>query len=250
MSTKIVIYKAIEQLNSEAERIAIEDIDVISEVYVENVSAIEKNMDNLINSEEGSLPKKRLREFKNKISTLKDCLMEYFVKILKYKEHKRIRTEKIQLLDEMEENGQHVDEGVRELQANSLEEINNSISELSSKIEIERKDMRTQLDMIRSLMRKLRGSELTHTHTKKIAAIFREQGVSVAAILTAIVATIAAIIESLASIGAAKAAIPATGSPKPPGVLDNLKNALLWLADKAASALPGIIDFKCCWLAR
>ena len=58
-------------------------------------------------------------------------------------------------------NGQRVNEGVREQQEMNLEEVNNSISETSSEIEIYRKDTRTQLDMIRGLMKKFRGSELT-----------------------------------------------------------------------------------------
>ena len=58
----------------------------------------------------------------------------------KYKAQKRIRTEKMRLLDEMEENGQHVDQGVRELQVKSLEENNNSFNETSSEIEIDRKE--------------------------------------------------------------------------------------------------------------
>ena len=69
----------------------------------------------------------------------------------------------------MEENGQRVDKGVRNLEKKNLEEANNRISETSSELNFTRKDMKIQLYMIRSLMRRLRGSELTFR--EKVAAI-------------------------------------------------------------------------------
>ena len=111
-------------------------------------------------------------------------------------------------------NGQRVNEGVREQQEMNLEEVNNSISETSSEIEIYRKDTRTQLDMIRGLMKKFRGSELTLK--EKVATIFCEQGVTVAAVLTVIGTTIAPIIEGVACVGATPTLTKTGGRPPDP----------------------------------
>ena len=66
--------------------------------------------------------------------------------------------------------------------------------------------MRSQVDMIRNLMRRLCGSKLTLKD--KAETIFREQGVTVAAVLTAISTTIIATIKHVVS------AIPHQHLPK------------------------------------
>ena len=91
---------------------------------------------------------------------------------------------------------------------------------------------------------------------EKITTIFREHGVIVAAVITAIVAVIVAIVENLKAAGASvAAAIPATGCggntpnlPESKAILDHSKNALRWLAVNAASALPGIIGSIISWI--
>ena len=76
---------------------------------------------------------------------------------------------------------------------------------------------------------------------EKIRIIFREQDIG--AVITAIGAVITAIVEGLKPTAISATAIQPKppGPPKPPGILNNSKNALRWLADKAASTLPRII---------
>ena len=64
------------------------------------------------------------------------------------------------------------DKVVREQQEKNLGEVNISISKTYSELYFTKKDTRTQLYMIRSHMRRLRGSELTLG--EKVATIFRE----------------------------------------------------------------------------
>ena len=52
----------------------------------------------------------------------------------------------------MEENVKHFDEATSELKAKKFEEVNDIISETSNELEIDREDMRNQLDMIRGLI--------------------------------------------------------------------------------------------------
>ena len=67
--------------------------------------------------------------------------------MLKYANKKNIK-----LLDKMEENVKHFDEATPELKAKKFEEVNGIISETSNELEIDREDMRNQLDMIRGLI--------------------------------------------------------------------------------------------------
>ena len=154
----------------------------------------------------------------------------------------------------MKENGL-VDETACEFEAKRFKEADDIISETSNKIELIRNGMRKQLDMLRSLMRRLCSPELTLR--AKIATIFCEQGITVAAVIKAIGAVIAAIVESFEAAAVTSAVtIPATGGgvtpnpPKSPHIFNHLKNALRWLADKAASALPEIIGSIISWIFR
>ena len=127
--------------------------------------------------------------------------------------------------------------------------FDNRISDTTSEIGLVRKNIISKLYMIRSLTRKLRSSELTLR--EKIVAIVSEQGVKVAAALTGIGTTITSVVEDLTS-AVADTAISVTGGgvpPNPPtsdpskqqGILNNLKNSLGWLTDKAPAALAEII---------
>ena len=72
-------------------------------------------MDTIINSNGSGIPKQKLIEIKNKISTAPNHLREKFAKLRKYKGEKARRTEKVKFLDKLKENGQPVDDTTREL---------------------------------------------------------------------------------------------------------------------------------------
>ena len=92
---------------------------------------------------------------------------------------------------------------------------------------------------------------------EKIRTLFREQGITIASILTAIGMAIGVLVEALLPSGGGAAA--ASGGEPPPkdeaGLKERIRNKLKALASllgrlgiKAAEALPGIIGGIICWI--
>ena len=92
---------------------------------------------------------------------------------------------------------------------------------------------------------------------EKIRTLFREQGITIASILTAIGMAIGVLIEALLP-GGGDAAVTSGGEPPPkdePGLKEWIRNKLKALASllgrlgiKAAEALPGIIGGIISWI--
>ena len=92
---------------------------------------------------------------------------------------------------------------------------------------------------------------------EKIRNLFREQGITIASILTAIGMAIGVLVEALLPGGGAGAAVASAGGEPPPkdekGLKESVRNklkALLLgkLGMKAAEALPGIIGGIISWI--
>ena len=93
---------------------------------------------------------------------------------------------------------------------------------------------------------------------KKIRTLFREQGITIASILTAIGMAIGVLVEALLLGGGAAAASGGGGEPPPKdekGLKGWIRNKLKVLASllgrlgmKAAEALPGIIEGIVTWI--
>ena len=140
------------------------------------------------------------------------------------------------------------------------------ISEISERIkdyEIERaarievinenkEGLRSQFNRIKETFQKILHED--QNLVERIKTLFREQGVTIAAILTAIGMAIAAIVEAVLPKGAG-GVTPTPKPSDPTGVkdwikkqLDTLGKLLAKLAGKAASALPGILGAIVSWL--
>ena len=105
-----------------------------------------------------------------------------------------------------------------------------------------RKDLQTQLARIKQTIEKILGSDTSLG--EKIRTLFREQGITIFSVLTAVSMIISTIVLAVTGGGSAPGS-----SPKDEGEfrkwlkkqLNRLANALKRLAGKAAAALPGII---------
>jgi hypothetical protein len=114
--------------------------------------------------------------------------------------------------------------------------------------------LRSQIDRIRATIDKI--LLVDTTLGERIKTLFREQGITIVSIITALGMTISTIL--LAIIKGRRAAV--SPSPPPPGAdkgsvkewmkarLQDLGRLLTKLADKAAAALPGIIGSIVSWL--
>ena len=133
--------------------------------------------------------------------------------------------------------------------------LKNLYDERSARLEADsanKEALRGQINRIKESLTKIMKEDTTLG--EKLKTLFKEQGITIVSILTAIGMTIGVIVEAIISGGGGGA----TPTPKPPpsdGVkewvkkqLHNLAKLLANLAGKAAAALPGIIGAIVSWL--
>ena len=114
-----------------------------------------------------------------------------------------------------------------------------------------RQDLRSQINRVRETISRILHEDTTLA--ERIRTLFREQGVTIASILTAIGMAISTLVLALTGGGGG-----APSPPQPPGKgglrewlkkhLQSLGRVLAKLAGKAAAALPGIIGSVVSWL--
>ena len=141
------------------------------------------------------------------------------------------------------ENDPVYSDGQRQLYRDRLDDLN---TEKQARLEIlsqNQKDFQTHVTRIRQTLEKILDKDTSLTEI--IHTLFREQGINILSILTALSMTISTIILPITGVfggGRGKVGSP----PKNKGVLkkwlDRLADALKRLAGKAAEALPAIID--------
>ena len=137
------------------------------------------------------------------------------------------------------------------------ERLRNLQDERASRLEAAsdtREALRSQISRIRETLHRILHED--KTLAERIKTLFREQGITIASILTALGMTISTIVLALTGGSGGGAAPPQT--PQPPGKggvkewlkkhLQSLGRILAKLADKAAAALPGIIGSIVSWL--
>lgn len=154
------------------------------------------------------------------------------------------------------------DEGLQEEVQKRIRDLEHRLSdkqlERDARIEAAstiKEDLRGQLSRIReTLTRVLEGDK---TLAERIRTLFREQGITIASVLTAIGMAISTLV--LALTGGGSTVTPPAPTPTPPSdkggirewakkTLQALGRALANLAGKAAAALPGIIGSIVSWL--
>ena len=143
------------------------------------------------------------------------------------------------------ETKQRIEERLRELQ-----------DERASRLEAaesNREDLRSQISRIRETIRRVLHEDTTLA--ERVRTLFREQGITIASILTAIGMAVSTLV--LALTGGGTPTPTPTPKPKPDkgGIrewvkkhLQSLGRVLAKLAGKAAGALPGIIGSIVSWL--
>ena len=145
-------------------------------------------------------------------------------------------------LKEVENDSNYTDEQ-RQLYKERLDDLN---IEKKARLEIlsqNRKDLQTQVTRIKQTIEKVLDKDTALL--ERIRTLFREQGITIASILTALSMTIATIVLDIE--GVFEGGSGGVGSPPPKGRgslkkrLDRLAEARKRLEGKAADALPGII---------
>ena len=176
-----------------------------------------------------------------------------------------IRGEHTNNLAKLTELDKHIALEERKLEEAPDETTKNIIAERLRKLQDERasrleaasttrKALRSQISHIRETLHRILYED--KTLAERIKTLFREQGITIASILTALGMTISTIILALTGGSGGGAAPPQP--PQPPGKggvkewlkkhLQSLGRILAKLADKSAAALPGIIGSIVSWL--
>ena len=130
-----------------------------------------------------------------------------------------------------------------ELKDRIRERIDNAETEREARLEVlsmNKKELQSQVSRIKETIAKILDSDTSLA--EKLRTLFREQGITIAAILTAIGMIISTIVVSLTGGGGSGAAPPKNKLVEWfKDKLKRLSDALKRLAGKAVAALPGII---------
>ena len=148
------------------------------------------------------------------------------------------------------------DEGTRNLIAERIRGLEDERAARLEAASSTRKALRSQVNRIRETFYRMLHEDTNLA--ERIRTLFREQGITIATILTALGMTVSTLVLALTG-GSGGGAVPAPTPPQPPAGkggakewikkhLQSLGRALAKLAGKAAAALPGIIGSIVSWL--
>ena len=146
----------------------------------------------------------------------------------------------------------------RDMIEGRINKLRGELTERNKEIDILKGEASKQINQIRGSITKFLDKE-TGTLGERIRTLFREQGITIVSILTAVGMTIGVLIEALLGGPSASAptsgSTPADGGDKKGGAREWIKNKLKALssllgklAAKAGAALPGIIGSIVAWL--
>jgi hypothetical protein len=165
-----------------------------------------------------------------------------------------VQREKLASIDrDIEKVSERLKNEIDESEINNLKRELNKLKDLKEatreSIQLIRKQYVNQIASIKSTIQSILHEDTTLA--ERIKTLFREQGITIASVLTAFGMIISTIVVSLTGGGTA----PTPPSPTPNGVkewvkktLDKLANFLKYLGEKALAALPGIIGSIISWL--
>ena len=145
-----------------------------------------------------------------------------------------------------------------DLRRRKTAQLNDLMIERSARLEVmstNREELRSQISRVRETIHRVLNEDTTLG--ERLRTLFREQGITIVSILTAIGMAISTLV--LALTGGGSSGMPApTPTPTPPDKgglrewakkkLQDLGRLLARLAGKAAAALPGIIGSVVSWL--
>ena len=221
------------------------DIDVTVKDAEQDTSFIEPSeRDNL-------LPLRELEGLDKQLRTIKGSLKVAIAKRIDLEG--RIKHEEIKL-NEIQDPKYSDDQ--RDMIEGRINKLRGELTERNKEIDILKGEASKQINQIKESITKFLDKE-TGTLGERIRTLFKEQGITIVSILTAVGMTIGVLIEAL--LGGPSASTPTsqstTTSDKKGGAREWIKNKLKALssllgklAAKAGAALPGIIGSIVAWL--
>ena len=241
--------KAIES-SSTTDAEAIEMIEVTSK----DIDGLEQEMSFIEPTERDKLlPLRELQGLDKQLRTLKGSLKVAIAKRIDLEG--RIKHEE-RKLNEIQDPKYSDDQ--RDMIEGRINKLRGELTERNKEIDILKGEASKQINQIRGSITKFLDKE-TGTLGERIRTLFKEQGITIVSILTAVGMTIGVLIEAL--LGGPSASTPTSGSTpadggdKKGGAREWIKNKLKALsqllgklADKALASLPGIIGAILSWI--
>ena len=245
--------KAIES-SSTTDAEAIEMIDMTSKDIDVTVKDAEQDTSFIEPSERDKLlPLRELEGLDKQLRTIKGSLKVAIAKRIDLEG--RIQHEE-RKLNEIQDPKYSDDQ--RDMIEGRINKLRGELTERNKEIDILKGEASKQINQIRGSITKFLDKE-TGTLGERIRTLFKEQGITIVSILTAVGMTIGVLIEALLGGHSASAptsgSTPADGGDKKGGAREWIKNKLKALsqllgklADKALVSLPGIIGSIISWI--
>ena len=243
--------KAIES-SSTADAEAIEMIEVTSKDIDTTVKGVEQDISFIEPSERDKLlPLRELEGLDKQLRTIKGSLKVAIAKRVDLEAHIKHEERK---LNEIQDPKYSDDQ--RDMIEGRINKLGGELTERNKEIDILKGEASKQINQIRGSITKFLDKE-TGTLGERIRTLFKEQGITIVSILTAIGMAIGVLIEAL--LGPPSASAPksggTSGGDKKGGAREWIKNKLKALsqllgklADKALASLPGIIGSILSWI--
>ena len=243
--------KAIES-SSTTDIEAIEMIEVTSKDIDATVKDVEQDTSFIEPSDRDKLlPLRELEGLDKQLRTIKGSLKVAIAKRIDLEG--RIKHEE-RKLNEIQDPAYSDDQ--RDMIEGRIKRLRGELTERNKEIDILKGEASKQINQIRGSITKFLDKE-TGTLGERIRTLFKEQGITIVSILTAVGMTIGVLIEAL--LGGPSASTPKSGgtttNDKKGGAREWIKNKLKALsqllgklADKALASLPGIIGSILSWI--
>ena len=231
---------------------AIEMIEVTSKDIDTTVKGVEQDTSFIEPSERDKLlPLRKLEGLDKQLRTIKGSLKVAIAKRIDLEA--RIKHEE-RKLNEIQDPKYSDDQ--RDMIEGRINKLRGELTERNKEIDILKGEASKQINQIRGSITKFLDKE-TGNLAERIRTLFKEQGITIVSILTALGMTIGVLIEAL--LGGPSASAPksggTSGGDKKGGAREWIKNKLKALsqllgklADKALASLPGIIGSILSWI--
>ena len=231
---------------------AIEMIEVTSKDIDTTVKDVEQDTSFIEPSERDKLlPLRELEGLDKQLRTIKGSLKVAIAKCIDLEGHIKLEERK---LSEVQDPKYSDDQ--RDMIEGRLRKLRGELTERNKEIDILKGEASKQINQIRESITKFLDKE-TGTLGERIRTLFKEQGITIVSILTAVGMTIGVLIEAL--LGGPSVSTPksggTSGGDKKGGAREWIKNKLKALsqllgklADKALASLPGIIGSIISWI--
>lgn len=238
-----------------AENVELADLGQVAQDVSDTVTTLETSFNDANGltssqrlSDNPSLALREIRGLDATLQTIRGELVNNLAKLRELDEHIAVEKQKIAEVDETE----NVDEPTKRRLRARLRDLEDERTSRLEAASTTRELLRSQIMRIRETVTRILNEDTTLA--ARLRTLFREQGITIVSILTAVGMAISTLV--LALTGSAATVTP---TPPPPtdkgGVkqwikkhLQNLGQALSRLAGRAAAALPGILGSIAGWL--